>query len=334
MKKNLKYVANKLGIHISTVARAIDIKTHRMVKKSTRDKIFELIKKEGIKPNIKARGLKKEKLTNINLILPIGIESVFYDEYYNGIISGMNEILLDTGFTLTTIPIESNYSPDKIFQILLNVEMAGLVLSPYCKYIDFPLDILKKYDFPIISIDNELRGKNIYNIILDHEGAGYKGAKMLWDRGHRNIILISDSNRSRHSEMRKRGFYEFFKNKKDVTIDNVGLEFSISSGLPALKKIMKTNKFPTCVFSLNDEIALGIVNHCCENKLRCPEDISVLGFDGLSAGRYTNPVLCSLAFPFKKIGKNTAEILINALNGKKKKKTILMEAEIKGEGSC
>jgi len=334
MKKNLKYVANKLGIHISTVARALDIKTQHMVKESTREKIFELVKQEGIKPNIKARSLKKEKLTNFNLILPVGIESVFYDEYYNGIINGMNEMLLGTEFTLTTIPIESDYSPDKIFQVLLNVEMAGLILSPYCKYIEFPLNVLKKYDFPIISIDNEIRGKNIYNIVLDHEGAGYKGAKMLWDKGYRNIVLISDSKRSRHPEMRKKGFYEFFEDKEGVTIENIEFEFSISSGMPALKRIIGANKFPLCVFSLNDEIALGIVNHCCENKLRCPEDISILGFDGLSAGRYTNPVLCSMAFPFKDIGKYAADILLSVLSKKKVKKKITIEAEIKGGESC
>jgi len=333
-KKNLSYVAGKLGIHTSTVARALDKKTQHMVKESTRKKIFDLIKQQGIKPSVTARSLKKKKLTNFSLILPVGIDSVFYDEYYNGIINGMNEMLLETDYTLTTIPIEKDYSPDKIFQILLDVETAGLILSPYCKYIEFPIDALKKYDFPIVSIDNEIRSQNIYNIVLDHEGAGYKGAEILWGRGYRNIVLITDIGHSRHSEMRKKGFYKFFEGKTDVSIENVEFEFSIRSGEPALQAIIKNNKFPICVFSLNDEIALGMIGHCCENRLKCPEDISVLGFDGLSAGRYINPPLCSMAFPFKRIGRAAADILLNVREGKKVKKTNIIKAEITEGKSC
>lgn len=336
MTKRLEDIGKKLDVSPSTVSRALDRRTQHMVKEDTRKRIFDLIKKAGFKPNIKARNLARGRLTNFSIILPTGIDSIFYDEYYLSIIKGVNSALLGTDYSLSILPIEKNYSPDEIYRILLNHETAGLILSPYCKYIEFPFDLMKRYGLPIVIIDNEIKEKNCYSIMLDHKTAGRLGAEILWKKGHRNIVLISDIGHSQHSEMRKDGFYEFFKDKPGniYTITNLEYKFSYVSGAPALDDIIKINKFPTAVFSLNDEIALGIMNNLKNKAVSCPKDISMLGFDGLSAGQYTTPRLSSIAFPFEEVGKMTARVLMDVLNHKRVNKKITFEAKLKGGETC
>ena len=328
MEKNLKDIAKELGLNASTVSRAINQKTAHMVKEDTRKKIFDLIKKKGFKPNIKARNLKKQQLTNFSLILPIGMKSIFYDEYYNGIIRGINNRVVDTEYSLTIIPVKEDYTSDDIFNVLLNNETAGLILSPYCKYIEFPVDLLKKYNFPIVSIDNEIQSKSFYNIVLDHEKAGYLGAEAIWKKGLRNIILISDEGHSRHSEMRKKGFYDFLKNKKDCSVINIEHAFSYASAPKVVEELLKINSFPACIFSFNDEIAIGVINELKKKRLNCPKDIEILGFDSLSLGEYSSPKLSSVGFSFEEIGEITAKILIDVLLDKKVNKKTVIEASI------
>ncbi|MFH1847378.1 MAG: LacI family DNA-binding transcriptional regulator [Candidatus Omnitrophota bacterium] len=333
MNKGLKEIAGKLGLNISTISRAINVETQHLVKEETRKRIFELIKKEGFKPNIKARNLKKQSLTNFSLIIPIGIKSIFYNEYYNSIINGINKVLMGSEYLLTLLPIEENYEPENIFQLLLNTETAGLILSPYCKYIKFPFDLMNKYTFPIVSIDNKVSGKNIYNIILNHKNAGYHAAEILWEKGYRDIVLISDVAHSEHSTLRKEGFLEFFKDK-NANINNIEVPFTFVSGEVTIKKIKERNKFPICIFSLNDEVAVGIINQLKKNNLECTKDLSILGFDGLSIGAYLSPRLSSMGFPFENIGRLTAQILIDVLTNKKVQKTTILEARITEGESC
>jgi len=334
MSKTLNEIAKELGLNIATVSRAINKETEYMVKGSTREKIFNLIKKKGFKPNIKARDLKKQKLTNFSLILPVGIKSIFYDEYYNSIIKGLNETLLNTEYSLVILPVEESYNQDEIYSLLFNTEIAGLILSPYCRHIDLPYELLKRYAFPIVSIDNEFSVKNVYNIVLDHQAAGYLGAKVLWEKGYRDMVLISDSKHSAHSEMRKKGFNEFIANKKDIRVDHIECPFSYASGPEAVGKIEQIYRKSLGVFSLNDEIAVGIINNLGKIDVKCPEDIGVLGFDGLPIDGYLSPRLSSIAFPLIDIGKQAGQIIIEVLDGMDVENKILIQADLKEGESC
>jgi DNA-binding LacI/PurR family transcriptional regulator len=93
--------------------------------------------------------------------------------------------------------------------------------------------------------------------------------------------------------------------------------------------------FPVGVFLLNDEIAVEVINHAGANGIKCPGDIGVLGFDGLSIGQYSYPRLNSVSFPVRDVGNKTAKILIDILEGKKiRKNSLVIEAVISDGHSC
>lgn len=336
MGKTLEDIARELEVSTATVSRALSKSTESLVKKETRDKILQFIKKTGFKPNVKARALAKGKLTNFFLILSQNESSIFYDHYFINLVRGIHNVILDEEYSLVMLPVENDYSEDQIYKLLLNNETAGLILSPYCSQIEFPFDEIKEYSFPVISLDYKLKGENAYNILLDHKGAGYLGAKYLAEKNYKNIVLVSDIRRSQHSELRKEGFYKYFNEIKnnDFNIVNVEALLSFVSSEMVLEKVLEFDKLPTAVFALNDEIAVGLIDRLKEKGLRCPEDVAVLGFDGIKIGQLVNPSLNSVAFSFKSLGEVAAQTLIDVLSGKECERERVLVANVTEGQSC
>lgn len=338
MQKTLKDIAKELGVSTATISRSLNKDTSDLVKKETRDKILEYVHRTGFKPNIKASALARGKLTNLFLILSQSDDSIFFDQYYMKIIRGIHDIIVETDYSLGLLSIDINYSKEQIEDILFKNETAGLILSPHCEANKlYPSELLEKYNFPIVSIDNEIQGKNVFTILLDHVNAGYKGAEYLVKRGYKKIFLVSDIDKSHHSEIRKQGVYQFFEENNSDNVELVNLEYPFrrESGKRAVNDIIKQGHFPAGVFVLNDEIATEMINYTVEKRINCPQDIGILGFDGLSFGQYVSPRLKSVSFPVRKVGKKTAEMLIELLEGKKlRKNKSVIEAIITDGESC
>ncbi|MFH1878090.1 MAG: LacI family DNA-binding transcriptional regulator [Candidatus Omnitrophota bacterium] len=336
MEKKLEDIARELNLSIATVSRALNNHTEKLVKKTTRDRIFEFIKKSGYKPNIKARGLAQGKLTNFFLILSQNEASIFYDYYFMNVIRGIHTVIIDSEYSLVMLPVRNDYTEEQIYKILLDNETAGLILSPYCSCIEFPFDVIQGYPFPIVSLDNEIKARNSCSIMLDHTSAGYKGAKFLWEKNYRNFLIISDKRRSPHSAMRKKGFYSFLKDKEPgtYTIQEIDLILSYTSGLSAIEKVIKINNYPIGVFALNDEIAVSIINHAWEKGIQVPRQMGVLGFDGLPIGKHVYPQLCSVGFPFYDIGKMAAQSLLEQISGEVRNVKKIVQAVVTEGFSC
>ncbi|MBF0494447.1 MAG: LacI family DNA-binding transcriptional regulator [Candidatus Omnitrophica bacterium] len=347
----LQDIAKELNISTATVSRALNSDTKDLVKQVTRDKIFEYIKRTGYKPNIRARSLASGKLSGIYFVLSMkNFDSIFYDQYFFKIIKEILGVikesqgpfaLLPSGvkrsqYSFSILPIESSYTPEQIYELLLNSDTAGLILSSYCSDVSFPVDIIKSFHFPVITLDMDPAPENAYNIRLNHKDAGYKGAQFLWKKGYRNFMLVSDINHSHHSELRKQGFYSFFENINftDFKITNIELPLTSSSSIGVIDKLRELNVFPTGVFVLSDEIATGVINRLRDAGLKCPEDVGVLGFDGLPIGQYVLPALQSVAFPIKEMGKTAALTILSLLEGKSVSKDISFDAYITDGQSC
>ena len=338
MQKTLKDIAKELGVSTATISRSLNKETSNLVKQETRNKIIEYVHRTGFKPNTKASALARGKLTNLFLILSQSDDSIFFDQYYMKIIRGIHDVIVDTDYSLGLLSIDINYTKNQIDDILFRNETAGLILSPHCKANElYPSELLEKYNFPIVSIDNEIQGKNVFTILLNHVGAGSLGIEYLIEKGYKKIYFISDIDKSQHSEIRKQGVYQFFEEHSDDSMELVNLEYPFirESGKKALDKIIEYGDFPVGVFVLNDEIAIEMINYALEKKINCPKDIGILGFDGLSVGQYVSPPLKSVSFPVREVGKITAQRLIELLEGKKMRKNkSVIEAIITDGKSC
>ena len=107
-------------------------------------------------------------------------------------------------------------------------------------------------------------------------------------------------------------------------------EFNTQSGFRVAKRLLRMLPRPTAIFACNDLMALGVLHAAHDLGLRCPEDISLFGFDNLEFCEYTSPALSSVFQPGYQLGSTAAGLLLDRVNGvHHKPKRILLQTELK-----
>lgn len=144
--------------------------------------------------------------------------------------------------------------------------------------------------------------------------AAYEGMKYLLEMGHRKILIITDFSCSISS-----GFQRLVGCKS--ALEEFGLAFqeemaeysqlTFEKGYQSMKSALRKKKEFTAVFAFSDETAMGAITALNEHGLKVPEDVSVLGFDGLSISERTTPKLTTIYQPIDKMVEWTLDILCN-----------------------
>ena len=132
--------------------------------------------------------------------------------------------------------------------------------------------------------------------------------------GHRSIAVIGgDRSISDTSALRYRGCMEAFE-RCGVPFDEARMyhtgRYNYESGYTGMQEILKNTPEVTAVFAMADVIAIGAIRAACDAGKRVPEDISVIGYDGLKVGDYYCPKLSTIAQSLDRIALRSFEIIM------------------------
>ncbi len=150
--------------------------------------------------------------------------------------------------------------------------------------------------------------------MVDEILGSYQATRHLLSMGHRRIALLSGPPVALESRLREDGFLRALK-EEGISVDRSSqvriLNFTQSEGYEAGHVLMRLPETPSAVFcSAGDLTTLGLVAALKEWGLRVPQDISVVGYDGLSFGEHLDPPLTTVKQPLSKMAKVLAERLL------------------------
>lgn len=156
---------------------------------------------------------------------------------------------------------------------------------------------------PIISLDSVSNSTTGRTVSTDNRKGGCMAADFLLSRGHRNLLFLgveSAYDNYRPFSERKEGFLSAIKKSRAEC-----QVLDIPDALPEtveffLAKQLK-KKTPDVIFAFNDRLAITILKILYSKRLHVPDDISVMGFDGLEVGKYLSPTLTTIVQPVLKI---------------------------------
>ena len=135
--------------------------------------------------------------------------------------------------------------------------------------------------------------------------------------GHRNIAIIGgDRNVSDTSRLRYEGCLRAFEEHGiafDPVRDYRGVRFSCRDGYDATRELLRSGRAYTALFAVADVMAIGAIRALWENGLRVPEDVSVMGVDGLPIGTYLVPQLATISQPVRTMALRSVEILLKSI---------------------
>jgi len=90
-------------------------------------------------------------------------------------------------------------------------------------------------------------------------------------------------------------------------------EISPEAGIQAMRELMALPEPPDAVFAVSDVLAMGVVHAALEAGLRVPEDLAVVGFDGVPFTRSLNPPLTTIEQPMNQLGARSVQLLLQKI---------------------
>lgn len=308
-KTNIVDIANKSGFSITTVSRVLNGKAEKYrISKATQDKIKTIASELNYIPNEFARNLRTGYSKTIALIVP-SLKNPFFAEMASviNLEARKHDYITLIGDSDDDINIEK----EEIVQ-LTSRNIDGLIIVPCGEESDH---IVKKQSdgLPIICIDRYFKDENLSYVSSNNYEGAYSATKYLIDHGHSNITCLQGVRHSIPSVERVKGFedamYDFGLTSYTVTGDS----FSEQNGYLETKILLQQKERPTAIFALSNTIAMGCLKALKEEKVRIPEDISIITFDDNPYLNFIEPPLTCVAQPVEDICKIAVKILFSKI---------------------
>lgn len=318
---NLKDIAKKAGVGLGTASRALNNDPH--IREETKLRVLSAMEELNYRPNSIARSLKTRSTKTIGIVIPY-ISNLFIAK----IMEGMDDAIRDAAYDFLLFNTQNNKSRfEKTLHLIQEKKVEGVILLG--ETIDLELkDKLKNLNIPVVLISthdankDETRYPFIINIGIDNDGAAFEATDYLCRLGHRRIaMLVSDENDYNAILPRMNGFYRALE-KNGIAANDRWAQFGgldLKSGYTNMNAIlhMEESQQPTAVFAFSDMAALGAYRAITERGKRVPDDISVMGFDGIELAEYINPPLTTLSQPQYEMGATAMNCMLKMLNNEK-----------------
>lgn len=305
----IKDIARESGYAVGTVSRVLN--NHPDVSEKARATIMEVVDKHHFKLNNNAKHLKQQASNGIAIIVK-GNQNMLFAS----IVEQMQGMIREKGFACLMYYIgEMEDELEQAYQVIVERRPMGILfLGSNLDYFKERFDAVK---IPCVLVTNSgesLGFSNLSSVTTDDSAAAYAAIEYLTRLGHRKIgILGGQLEKSRAAITRYIGCRKAF--------DEFGIPFelerqyepalfSISQGYEAMDRLLEKMPELTAVFAMSDTMALGAIRAIRDRGLRVPEDISVVGFDGIELGSYMSPKLTTIRQDREIIAKRSVEILL------------------------
>mgnify|MGYP006277431551 CR=1 FL=1 len=327
----VKDIAKKLGLHHSTVSRAL--RDYPDISEKTKEKVNELARKMNYTPNIVAQSLKTNKSNLIGIIVPEILHN-----FFSSAISGIENYVYNHGYV--PIVLQSNESTEREnlnIEAMITNRIAGIIVSVSQETVSG--DNLQKFidkSIPVVFFDRAIKGLKAGYVLSDDENGALQGVQYLIKQGYRKIAHFSGPENLTISRNRMQGYLKALKKNKLPIDSNLIFHGTLHEnyGYQAMEKLISQGNLPDAIFAVNDPVAMGAYKKIKEAGLKMPDDIAVLGFSNNEVGSYLDPPLSTIdQFP-KKMGELAARILLGYMeNGETEKKVEIQSTKLINRGT-
>lgn len=313
----IKDVAKKAGVSVSVVSKSFN--NYADVKEETRQRIFAVAKELNYSPNINAKNLSSKKQMTLGLISSGVLNDNEKDSNAFNIFKGVYQEVTNSRFELSIYLIDSHQQKQQSYVRYCRERNIGGAILQGIRTDDQYYKELIDSSLPCVVLDIMAETVNglIGSVSIDNAKACKEIAVHLLERNHRKLAVMAGTRATYVNSERMKGLAE--------ALDLYGLELSDVDILEAsfseetayaLAKAYLQDKRPTAFLCFSDLMAFGVMQAVKEAGLRIPEDISITGFDDLLLSRYSQPPLTTIRQDFAEIGKLSARLLQDIIEGK------------------
>lgn len=311
----IKDLSAVTGYSIGTVSRALNDQPN--VSPKARATILEAAKKYGFQINANAQNLKQQR-SNAILTVAKGTSN----ELFGALIEVIQRLISQTPYTLIT-----DYMDEDMDEVQRAVQLCREKKPRGVLFLGGNQDNFRAHfseiDVPCVLVTNgakELCFDNLSSVTSDDYQGGLLAAQHLAELGHRKFAVIGGNRRvSDITGLRYRGCMEGLR-RSGIDFDEERnyehIRFSYEEGYQAVKRLLNRGVEFTALFAMADVIAIGAIRALRDAGMRVPEDVSVVGFDGLQIGTFAIPRLDTLSQNVELLATRSVLLLLERIDEK------------------
>lgn len=322
---NIVALAKKLKVSVSTVSRALNPETEKLISEKVRNRIKAFAKKAHYIPNRSARELVTGRTKTIGILLVTSFEALYFADHSHKFLEGLYKEMEDhPDYTCKIVMHAKGGILSEADQRILSTHVDGLLILSLVDHLAEEIRTLinknlSRWGRPVVALNLEphkpVQASLVY---FSNYDAARLAVTHLIKTGHKNIGLIYGSNQFEGMQDRFRAFQETLRDH-GMAVDPTAIRqghFHSEGAYQATLELLKENKSKvSAIFCTTDQMAAGCLQALKSLGIRSPQDIAVMGFDGLAMGEFLNPRLSTVYPPTFEVAQAGTKLLIDQIEG-------------------
>ncbi len=344
-------VAKKANVSKMTVSRALN--NPKLLKDETRNRVLKAVKELNYRPNMMAKGLVTKRSNTIAILI-----ASISNPYHPRFVQGVEDACYENGYNVILCNANAKKREHEYIEVLKDKFVDGIIFH-HLNITKTEAQELEDTNIKCVYIDNEVFLPDVTNMLLDQTDGAYMATNHLIKLGHEKIGIIHGALAFDNQEkdqiyehefqftiwnQRMEGYLKaltkngYKMNKKYMLLGDGGANNGIRRGKAAIEKMVGGKEGrkeflaradrPTAIYAQNDQMAIGAINGALACGLNIPEDVSIIGQDGLDIGASLYPTLTTVEQPRYEIGYKAALAVIDMLENNKEHDTMNIESKL------
>lgn len=306
-------VAERAGVSISTVSRCLSGK--RKLAPDVERRITDAARALHYTPNRLARSLRTQRTMAVGMIIPDNS-----NPYFSDVVKGAEDAARAAGYVLMLFNSgEERAREHDHLATLQAFRCDGALVIPAPP----PDDEIKPrkpatLSFPLVFLGRE-PDVQADMVLAESFGPSRQAVAHLLRLGHRRVAIITLSDRLSTTRDRVNGWCAALEAEglRPRPEYQAHVPLSVDDGFAAASRMLALPRPPTAIFATSNALGIGAVGAVEARGLRCPDDISVVGYDSYPWQDVFHPRLTTVRQPAYQIGQRAAQMLLDRIAGKK-----------------
>lgn len=296
---------------MTTASRALNPATSSLVNPTTMRRVQAAARELRYQPNVMARGLKTSRSMSVGVLIPDLTNPLFPP-----IVRGVEDVLAASGYTTLVANTDNDLNRQTtLFDTLRARQVDGLIIATARRAEKLFVDAHQQ-GVRIVLVNRRIDATDIPSVTGDDHNGVAMAVRHLLELGHTRIAHIGGPQDTTTGRARLQAYRQALDDagiKLDPAMVAIADEFTEVAGARATRQMLDARRKPTAILAANDMIALGCLDVFSERRLRCPEDISLVGFNDMPFIDRLTPPLSTVHVPHYQIGAEAARMLLDGL---------------------
>lgn len=314
-KLTISDVADRAGVSKGLVSFALNDRPG--VSPETRQRILDVARDLGWKPDAKARALGSGRSLAYGLVLSRNPSVLSSDPFFPTFISGIERAISDLGHVLVLSVVGSEERELQTYRALLEAGRVDGVFLTDVRKSDPRVALVEQLEAHAVVLGHPSVDSRLPMLAVSDDEALQHLADHLADLGHHRVAIVAGPPEMLHAARWQETLTSALVNRGVEVSAVVETDFSAEMGAAATRELLALPSRPSAIAYANDHMALAGLGHARRVGINVPTDLSIAGYGDSDMTRYAYPSLTTVAVEVAEWGFRAATLLMHEVEGRR-----------------